>query len=62
MQQGLLQRELAEAIGVDETSIYNWENSRTRPKGNYIEKLEEYFSSSFDNFTCVLTRFKTSLS
>ncbi|MFX1487423.1 MAG: helix-turn-helix domain-containing protein [Promethearchaeota archaeon] len=51
IEQGMLQRELAEAIGVNETSVYNWENSRTRPKGKYVKRIEEYFSVTLNNAT-----------
>jgi DNA-binding XRE family transcriptional regulator len=53
IERGMFQRELAEAMGVDETSIYNWENSRTRPKEEHIQKLEAYFSINFEEFLCL---------
>lgn len=28
---GLLQREVAERLGVDEATVYNWEGNRTTP-------------------------------
>jgi transcriptional regulator with XRE-family HTH domain len=39
---GLLQREVAERIGVDETSIYNWERQRTTPEIRFIAPIIEF--------------------
>lgn len=33
---GLLQKEAAELIGVDETSVYNWESNRVQPAVHFI--------------------------
>jgi DNA-binding XRE family transcriptional regulator len=38
----LLQKEVAEKIGVDETSIYYWENNRVKPSLTYIPKIIEF--------------------
>ena len=35
----LLQKEVAQKIGVDKVSIYNWENNRSSPKLHYIPKV-----------------------
>jgi DNA-binding transcriptional regulator YiaG len=39
---GLYRREVAELIGVDETTIYNWESNRNRPAGRVIPRVEEF--------------------
>ena len=39
---GLLQREAAEKIGVDETSIYNWEKQRTLPEIRFIAPIIKF--------------------
>lgn len=36
---GLWQKQVAEQIGVDETTLYNWEKQRTVPKLPYIPKI-----------------------
>jgi DNA-binding XRE family transcriptional regulator len=33
---GLLQREVAERLGVDETTVYNWERNRTNPSRQLV--------------------------
>jgi len=38
----LLQKEVAERIGVDETSIYYWENNRIKPSLPFIPKIIEF--------------------
>jgi len=43
LENGLFQRELARLIGVDETTIVNWEKDRTRPGEKHISKLTEFF-------------------
>ena len=39
MERGLLQEEAAEQIGVDKTTIYNWENNRATPATCHIPKI-----------------------
>jgi transcriptional regulator with XRE-family HTH domain len=39
---GLLQREVAEKIGVDESTIYNWERQRTQPEIRFIASIIEF--------------------
>lgn len=36
---GLWQKQVAEQIGVDEVTLYNWEKQRTVPKLPYIPKI-----------------------
>ncbi len=36
---GLWQKQVAEKIGVDEATLYNWEKQRTAPKLPYIPKI-----------------------
>ncbi len=42
MDLGLLQREVAERIGVDETTIYHWERQRTLPEIRFIAPIIEF--------------------
>ena len=37
----LLQKEVAERIGVDKASVYNWENNRSSPQLHYMPKIIE---------------------
>ena len=39
---GLLQQEVAARIGVDKTTIYNWENSRATPATRHIPQIIEF--------------------
>ena len=39
---GLLQREVAEKIGVDKTTIYKWEGQRTKPEIRFIAPIIEF--------------------
>ena len=39
---GLLQREVAERIGVNETSIYDWEKHRTDPMVHLIPRITQF--------------------
>ena len=36
---GLLQKQVAEKVGVDETSVYNWENNRVEPAVRFIPRI-----------------------
>jgi transcriptional regulator with XRE-family HTH domain len=36
---GLLQKQVAEQIGVDETSVYNWESNRIEPAVRFIPRI-----------------------
>jgi transcriptional regulator with XRE-family HTH domain len=36
---GLLQKQVADEIGVDETSIYNWESNRVEPTVRFIPRI-----------------------
>lgn len=38
---GLKQREMAEIIGVDTTTIYNWENAKSEPTASQLRKISE---------------------
>ncbi len=40
----LLQKEVAQKIGVCESSIYNWENNQTKPALRYIPNIIEFLS------------------
>jgi transcriptional regulator with XRE-family HTH domain len=39
---GLLQKEVAEQIGVDKTTIYHWERQRTAPEIRFITPIIEF--------------------
>jgi transcriptional regulator with XRE-family HTH domain len=39
---GLFQHEVAEKIGVDKTTIFNWENGLTQPKIRSMPKIFEF--------------------
>ena len=39
---GLLQKEVGERLGVDETTICNWENNRTAPVFRFMPKIIEF--------------------
>ncbi len=41
----LQQKEVAQMIGVDECSIYNWENNRNSPRVQHIPKINEFLGS-----------------
>jgi transcriptional regulator with XRE-family HTH domain len=42
LDRGLLQKQVAERIGVDETTIYNWERQRTLPEIRFIAPIIEF--------------------
>jgi transcriptional regulator with XRE-family HTH domain len=41
LEQGLIQKDLAKLIGVDEMTIVNWEKGRTKPIRQYLKRLEK---------------------
>jgi transcriptional regulator with XRE-family HTH domain len=47
---GLLQREVAEKIGVDETTVYKWERQRTKPEIRFIARIIEFLG--YDPLPC----------
>jgi transcriptional regulator with XRE-family HTH domain len=57
---GLLQREVAERIGVDETTIHNWERQRTLPEIRFIAPIIEFLRyDPFPQPKSFLERLKT---
>lgn len=38
---GLNQREMAEIMGVDKTTIFNWENAKSEPNASQLRKISE---------------------
>jgi uncharacterized membrane protein len=42
---GLLQKQAAERIGVDETSVYNWESNRVQPAVRFIAGIIRFLSN-----------------
>ncbi len=45
----LLQKEVAQKIGVGESTIYNWENNLTKPALRYIPKIVKFLGyESYD--------------
>ena len=45
---GVSQKEIANAIGVDVSSISYWERDIYEPKANYIAKMARFFAVSAD--------------
>ena len=43
LERQLTQLQLARLIGVEETSIYNWENNRSKPKVYLLPKIIEFW-------------------
>ncbi len=41
LEQGLFQVDLAKKIGVNETTIVNWEKERTKPVKEHLKRLEK---------------------
>jgi len=39
---GLLQRDVAEIIGVTEVTISNWENNRNKPPSRFLKKITDF--------------------
>jgi transcriptional regulator with XRE-family HTH domain len=46
----LYQEDVARILGVDETTIYNWEKNRTSPPFRYIPKIVKFLGYSPFNF------------
>ncbi len=46
---GLTQKEAAEKIGVDVSTLRNWEAGRTFPKQPAIEKMCSLYNVAYDN-------------
>ena len=42
MDLGLLQKEVARGIGVDETTVNNWETNRSRPVVRFMPRIVEF--------------------
>lgn len=42
LERGLLQKDVARYLGVDETTVYNWERNGTEPRLKYIPKVIEF--------------------
>ena len=42
LEQQLTQLQLARLIGIEETSVYNWENNRSNPKIYLLPKITEF--------------------
>jgi transcriptional regulator with XRE-family HTH domain len=47
---GLLQREVAERVGVDETTILNWEKGRTEPAKRMRSRILIFLKSEQQGF------------
>lgn len=46
---GLLQRESAEALGVNKRTIVSWENGETKPSTKYIEPICNLYGCTIDD-------------
>ncbi len=44
LDRGLTQKELAAMLGVDETSVYNWEKNRCRPARQMMQKIAAFMN------------------
>lgn len=47
---GLTQKEVADRIGVSETTIFNWENGKNKMPLEGLVKLANLYSMSIDDF------------
>ena len=45
LDQGLLRREVAERLGVHETSIYNWESGRHAPSAQFAARIRVFLGA-----------------
>lgn len=55
LQDGLSQQELADVLGVQKSTISNWESNHSVPSYEKLKELAEYFSVSLDyllDFDC----------
>ena len=41
----LMQKDVAEGLGVSECSIWNWENNRNMPQLRYINKIKDFLNN-----------------
>lgn len=48
MMKGLTQRQVAESIGLDQSSIHRWEHGKTTPNVEAIKKLIDLYDCSAD--------------
>jgi len=48
LEHNLLQKQLATAIGTNETTIIRWENGQSEPSAFYLAKLAKFFHVSVD--------------
>jgi DNA-binding XRE family transcriptional regulator len=39
---GLYRREAADLLGVDETTVYNWESNRNAPSPEVVPRIEQF--------------------
>ena len=53
MSREISQKEVADAIGVDVSSISYWERDIYEPKATYIVKLAKFFSVTSDYLLCL---------
>jgi transcriptional regulator with XRE-family HTH domain len=44
MELGLLQREVGRFIGVDESTVWNWEKAGVKPAQAYLAKISEFLA------------------
>jgi DNA-binding XRE family transcriptional regulator len=48
MELNLFQKDVAKIIGVEETSIYNWENNQSKPRSRYMSKIIKFLGYILD--------------
>lgn len=46
---GLLQRELAKQLGIEQSTLSGWESGNRSPSAAMLEKLADIFGCSIDN-------------
>ena len=45
---GLLQKDVADALGVDKSTVCLWETGKTKPRANILPKVAEILNCSVD--------------
>lgn len=46
---GLLQKDVATALGVSKKTVGSWENGRTMPKADKVDAICKLYGVSYDN-------------
>jgi transcriptional regulator with XRE-family HTH domain len=51
----MLQREVAEQLGVDETTVYNWESGRHAPSARFAARIRGFLDTQYDTSSVVVS-------